>query len=173
MSAEREPRLKRLGLDASPVPFLPDTWYHCRRFFLRDGFASESLNGQSVAPVMGTLPDRDVGVLAVVTLPNFLLEISNDSAMAMRLSPVSPQCTQMQMQWLVRQDAVEGVDFHVENVMGFWRMTAEQDWKLCEDNQAGVNSSRYLPGPYAPDERGLEHFVQWYWKQTPIGGRII
>jgi Rieske 2Fe-2S family protein len=47
-------------------------------------------------------------------------------------------------------------------VAAFWRTTGEQDWKLCADNQAGVNSSRYQPGPYGPIEGECETFVQWY-----------
>jgi Rieske 2Fe-2S family protein len=72
----------------------------------------------------------------------------------------------VRVDWLVRADAREGVDYQVDRLAWFWRTTGEQDWKLCEDNQAGVNSRRYQPGPYAPDEhrdgRGTEQFVLWY-----------
>ena len=41
--------------------------------------------------------------------------------------------------------------------------TGEQDWKLAEDNQRGVNSSFYEPGPYAPEELGAASWVaDWY-----------
>ena len=65
----------------------------------------------------------------------------------------------------MRGDAREGVDYEVPRLTEFWRLTSEQDWKLCEDNQAGINSRYYEPGPYAPDERGVEHFVRWYLEQ--------
>jgi len=80
----------------------------------------------------------------------------------MRLAPVSLHVTRAEMEWLVAEDAVEGRDYEVTRVTEFWRLTAEQDWKLCEDNQAGVNSSRYQPGPYAPVEKGVAHFRDWY-----------
>jgi Rieske 2Fe-2S family protein len=150
------------GIDANPVPFLPGSWHHCRRFFLRDNFATESMDGKPVPPLIGSITDAAVGVLAVVALPNLLLEVSSDYAMLMRLAPISPQVTRADMEWLVTQDAVEGRDYEVSRVTEFWRLTAEQDWKLCEDNQAGINSGRYQPGPYTPVESGVAHFVDWY-----------
>lgn len=169
ISQDRREHLDRLGIDSSPVPFLPDRWCHSRRFFLRDRFITESMDGKSVAPLMGSLTDRNVGVLAVVGLPNLLLEVSGDYAMLMRISPVSAVGTRIEMDWLVHPEAIEGRDYDVERVTAFWRLTAEQDWKLCEDNQLGVNSRRYQPGPYAPDERGVKHFVQWYLRLNPSG----
>jgi len=165
IAAEQEAQLRLLGIETSTIPFLPDSWFHCRRFFFRNGFETESLDGRPVAPLMGTIPHRQSGVLAVVTLPNFLLEANGDYAMTMRFTPAGPSRTNVDVSWLVHEDASEGKNYDVERVTAFWRMTSEQDWKLCEDNQAGVNSSRYSPGPYSPDEAGVEHFVQWYSKQ--------
>jgi Rieske 2Fe-2S family protein len=34
---------------------------------------------------------------------------------------------------------------------------------VVQDNQRGIDSPAYEPGPYAPeDERGVEQFVAWY-----------
>ena len=85
--------------------------------------------------------------------------------MTLRLTPKSPQLTHAEVCWLVRSDANEGIDYNVERLTEFWRLTSEQDWVLCENNQRGVNSSKYVPGAYAPSEAGVEHFVQWYIKQ--------
>jgi len=56
-----------------------------------------------------------------------------------------------------------------------WRITCEQDCKLCEDNQLGVDSSSYESGPFAPDEIGAERFDQWYVNQyagfSPVAGQ--
>ena len=44
-----------------------------------------------------------------------------------------------------------------------WRITAEQDWELCEENSKGVNFSSYKPGPYLMDkEYGVNYFIEWY-----------
>jgi Rieske 2Fe-2S family protein len=123
------------------------------------------MDGNPVAPVMGTLPNAQTGVFAIVTLPNLLLEANRDYVMTLRLAPKAPQLTQAEVCWLVRSDAQEGVDYDVRRLTEFWRLTSEQDWVLCENNQKGVNSSKYIPGVYAPSEAGVEHFVQWYIEQ--------
>ena len=166
-TAARE-RLQSLGLPVEEVPFLPDSWYHYRRFFLRPDHLTESMDGKPVAPLMGSLPDRDTGVFAIVTLPNLLLEANGDYVMTLRLTPVAPQRTRAQVSWLVRGDAQAGIDYDLDRLTEFWRLTSEQDWTLCENNQRGVNSSKYIPGPYAPTEAGVEHFVQWYIKQVQV-----
>ena len=85
--------------------------------------------------------------------------------MLLRLAPLSPLSTRVDRYWLVNEGAVEDTDFRVDRLTEFWKLTAEQDWKLCEDNQAGIHSVEYRPGPYAPDEGGAAHFGQWYVEQ--------
>jgi Rieske 2Fe-2S family protein len=52
--------------------------------------------------------------------------------------------------------------------MAFWKVTGEQDWKLCEDTQAGVASRFYRPFVYAPVENGPGQFVEWYLQQVIV-----
>jgi phenylpropionate dioxygenase-like ring-hydroxylating dioxygenase large terminal subunit len=163
-AAQRE-RWVQAGLSLVDVGFAPDNGFHCSRYPMRPGFVSESLDGQPVAPLLGRLKDRDAGILAIVMFPNFWFEASSDYACSMRRTPISPTLCEVEATWLVHEDAVEGRDYDVERVTAFWRITGEQDWTLCENNQAGVNCSRYRPGPYALVEGGPETFVQWYLRQ--------
>jgi len=170
--ARARDRVERLGLPVEEIPFLPDTWYHYRRFFLRPGHVSESMDGAPVAPLMGSVPNRETGVFAIVTLPNLLLEASGDYLMTLRITPRTPQLTHAEVCWLVRADAKEGIDYDVQHLTEFWRLTAEQDWLLCENNQKGVNSSQYIPGAYAPTESGVEHFINWYLKHLQPNDQV-
>jgi phenylpropionate dioxygenase-like ring-hydroxylating dioxygenase large terminal subunit len=163
--AEQRERWAGAGLSLHNVDFSPENGFHCARYPMRRGFVSESLDGQPVAPLLGRLTDRDAGILAIVLFPNFWLEASSDYVCTMRRTPVSPTRCEVEATWLVHEDAVEGRDYNVERVTAFWRTTGEQDWTLCENNQAGVNCSRYQPGPYARVESGPETFVQWYLRQ--------
>jgi phenylpropionate dioxygenase-like ring-hydroxylating dioxygenase large terminal subunit len=158
----------RAGLSLLDIRFAPENGFHCSRYPMRPGFVSESLDGQPVAPLLGRLKDRDAGVLAIVMFPNFWFEASSDYVCSMRRTPISPTLCEVEASWLVHQDAVEGRDYDVERVTAFWRTTGEQDWTLCENNQAGVNCSRYRPGPYALSESGPDTFVQWYLRQLSI-----
>lgn len=165
--AERQARkeVEELGLPVEQIPFLPDTWYHYRRFFLRAAHVTESMDGLPVAPLMGSIPNRNTGVFAIVTLPNLLLEANGDYVMTLRLTPKSARVTHAEVCWLVRADAQEGIDYDVQRLTEFWRLTSEQDWVLCENNQKGVSASLYIPGIYAPSESGVEQFIDWYFSQ--------
>ena len=83
----------------------------------------------------------------------------------MRLTPVSASETRIDLSWLVDKNAVEGKDYTVDRLVEFWKITGEQDWKLCENNFSGIESSRYTPGPYAPVEADVVQFIDWYLKQ--------
>ena len=91
-----------------------------------------------------------------------MFEAVSDYAVAMQFLPVSATLTRIRMDWLVHPDAVEGRDYDVERVIAFWKATGEQDWKICEDNQRGINSKSYEPGPYSPTESGVADFVRTY-----------
>jgi glycine betaine catabolism A len=166
VTRERMAHWSNLGLETRTVDFTESTWHHVIRMPFRPGYVSQSLDGTAVAPKMGTLPERDAGALAIVIYPSFWFEASSDYAMIQRFLPVGPELTRVEINWLVHCDAREGIDYDVERVSAFWKATAEQDRKICEDNQAGVNSQRYRPGPYSTVEAEVEKFVHWYLSQV-------
>jgi len=65
--------------------------------------------------------------------------------------------------------AKEGVDYDVERLTDFWRITGEQDWQLCQNNFRGIESSHYMPGPYAPPESEVAGFISWYLQRLEEG----
>lgn len=141
-------------------------WYSANRTPLVDGWVSESMDGKQVAPLMGDYPSPDVGTLRMRTLPNFWNHSSCDHAVTTRLLPAGPQTTLATVIWLVDQNAVEGRDYHLEKLLPFWQLTSEQDWEICENQQRGVNSSAYKPGPYSTyKEYNVDGFVRWYLKK--------
>jgi Rieske 2Fe-2S family protein len=71
---------------------------------------------------------------------------------------------------LVRADAKAGVDYDVDKLTWLWRVTTEADKKITEDNQRGVNSRYYEPGPYAPMEANLRAYIDWYLAEVAAGG---
>jgi Rieske 2Fe-2S family protein len=47
-----------------------------------------------------------------------------------------------------------------------WDATNDQDRRLVEENQLGINSRAYQPGPYSETyEYGVIDFLQWYSEQ--------
>ncbi|MEZ5124396.1 MAG: SRPBCC family protein [Solirubrobacterales bacterium] len=67
-----------------------------------------------------------------------------------RRHPVDQDTTRLVSQWLVHEDAVEGVDYDVEALKGVFHVTNVEDCDLAELNQRGVNSHRFVPGPNSP-----------------------
>jgi Rieske 2Fe-2S family protein len=157
------------GLATFPDPE-HDLWYTCNRTALAEGFATESLDGARVAPLMGDYPDADVGVLRMRSLPNFWLHASCDHAVVTRMLPAGPRTTTMRSYWLVHQEAREGVDYHLDRLLPFWHLTNEQDWEICKWQQRGVESIGYEPGPLSQrKEYNVDAFIRWYLKAMRQG----
>jgi Rieske 2Fe-2S family protein len=115
---------------------------------------------------MGDYTDPDVGTLRMRTMPNFWNHSSCDHGVTTRLLPAGPRLTKARVLWLVDQDAVEGRDYSLDDLLPFWQLTSEQDWEICGNQQRGVESSAYRPGPYSRyKEYNVDRFVRWYLKK--------
>ncbi|HUS39781.1 MAG TPA: SRPBCC family protein [Pirellulales bacterium] len=156
------------GIDVSQVNVSSDmstSWYRANRTPLRPGFVTESLDGQPVAPAMGVFPDPDVGTCRITTFPNFWCHASGDHAVSTQIVPAGPAESHVTVTWLVDSAAAEGENYHLDRLLPFWQRTSEQDWELCERNQAGIQSTRHQPGPFSPLEANVEQFDEWYLEQ--------
>ena len=146
------------------APF-PDCglWFSANHTTLTEGYVSETMAGQRVAPLMGDYQDADVGTMRCRTMPNMWNHSSCDHVVSTRLLPTAANRTQARVMWLVHPDAEEGRDYELEKLMPFWQLTSEQDWELCEFAQTGISSRAYRPGPYSTHkEYNVDAFVRWY-----------
>ena len=76
--------------------------------------------------------------------------------------------------WLVNAEAVEGVDYSLDDLTKVWIATNDQDRRIIEENQLGVASPAFEPGPYnAKHEGGVIQFVDWYaaTMERALGGK--
>ncbi|MDQ1672506.1 MAG: hypothetical protein QOC98_1068 [Frankiaceae bacterium] len=170
--ADAHARWDTLGLTSDEVSFPDGAWFRISRFPLKEGFATESLDGRPLAPTMGSLPDADVGSLRIIGLPNLWAHANRDYAMTTRVTPVSAGETQVDVAFLVDRDAVEGVDYDPDAVAAVWKATSEEDWELCENNYAGICSRAYRPGPLSTvTENSVEAFLAWYDERR--GGSVV
>ncbi|MSU70617.1 MAG: aromatic ring-hydroxylating dioxygenase subunit alpha [Opitutaceae bacterium] len=132
------------------------------RLPIRPGYLTQSQGGQPVAPLLGDYTEYDGGITSFMHLPLIWYVVSNDHALLTRFTPISPLATEMELTWLVHEDAVEGRDYDPDQVTWLWKVTGEQDKTICENNQRGILSSRYVPGPYVTTEGSTNDFVNWY-----------
>jgi Rieske 2Fe-2S family protein len=154
-------RMAAAGLEVGPVE---GDWWQAMRFILNDGFKTMTLDGAfSVARLMCDVEGGDIGSLRWATEPHAFAHATADQVLMFQAMPTAPRETVVTAKWLVHKDAVEGVDYHVDQLAELWTRTNLQDRDLVENNQAGVNSPGYTPGPYSPEAEALAiRFVDWY-----------
>ena len=132
------------------------------RMPIKEGFLTESQDGRPVSTLMGKFREYDGGVTYIAfNYLNYLLA-SNDHAVLVRFTPISELVTDVEAIWLVDADAEEGVDYVPERVSWVWDVTLKQDAVITENNQAGILSSHYRPGPYSEQEMMNREFTRWY-----------
>ncbi len=117
-------------------------------FPLREGRKTFSLDGEWVCrkPLgCGFVPDYSTGY---VNVPFFAGPVYfADHGVQLDVTPLDKDHTRLVAQWFVHEDAVEGVDYDVEQLIGVFHVTNLEDGQLAELNQRGVRSFRFVPGP--------------------------
>ncbi len=168
-------RFRALGLDEGDVSSnMTGTFFRCHRTPVTEGFVTQSLDGKPVAPPMGEFKEHNVGTLRTTVFPNFWQHSNSDHAVAARLTPIAPDLAAVRGMWLVDRDAVEGKDYTLERLLPLWSLTNDQDWHICQNQQLGVSSSRYVPGPLSKlREPNVNHFLEWYLSQTAGASPVI
>ncbi len=154
-------RMAAAGLAVGPVE---GDWWQAMRFILNEGFASMTLDGAfGVKKLMCDIEGGDIGSLRWAIEPHSFAHATADQVLMFQAMPTAPQESVVTTKWLVHKDAVEGVDYHLDQLTDLWTRTNLQDRDLVENNQAGINSPGYRPGPYSPEAEALAiRFVDWY-----------
>jgi Rieske 2Fe-2S family protein len=73
--------------------------------------------------------------------------------------PVSVNQTKQKIQWFVRADATEGVDYATADVIGVLDQTAREDVAIIERNGRGAASRSYTPGPLSKTAEPINHLM--------------
>ena len=147
------------GLSHRPVA---GSWFEAGRYPLGDGAVSITADGRPA--VRRPLADfADTGTMRWALQPNCFNHLVADYGFLFQVLPTGPQETSVTARWIVHRDAVEGVDYDLANLIHVWMETSVQDKWLVENNQLGVCSSGYRPGPYSTvaEEKVLD-FIDWY-----------
>jgi Rieske 2Fe-2S family protein len=154
---------KMEGLDLICAP-VEGAWWQASRFALREGNVSMSVGGApSVKKPLCAINGGDIGSLRWSLEPNSFCHALGDFVFMFAAIPLAPEETLVIAKWLVHKDAEEGVDYRKDDLMRVWDETNLQDRDLVENNQRGVNSIGYRPGPYSPNSESLAlRFVDWY-----------
>ena len=129
------------------------------------GAVTGSEDGQGVAPLMGDFSEYNEGFTYIDVGPASFFLAYPDYGVLYLFIPRSSQKTDMEIVWLVRGDAEEGVDYELSRLIWMWDVTTIADKLIIDHNQQGVNSRYYQPGPYTPMEAYTQSFSTWYLEQ--------
>jgi Rieske 2Fe-2S family protein len=154
-------RMATVGLPVGPVE---GAWWQAMRFPVNDGAITLSMDGQPACKkLLCDTANGDIGTVRWALEPHSFMHATCDTVFMFSAMPTGPEETVVTSKWLVHKDAVEGVDYTVEGLTELWTKTNLQDLDLCENNQAGVNSLGYVPGPYCEEtEQLVMRFTNWY-----------
>ncbi|HTW29597.1 MAG TPA: aromatic ring-hydroxylating dioxygenase subunit alpha [Acetobacteraceae bacterium] len=170
LNARMEARTRALGVEVCSS----EQWQgseaggeavHAFRYALYDGVATGSPDGEPVAPLMGAFTGYDGGVTSIHLGPASFLVAYADHGVIYRFVPRGVETSEMELIWLVRGDAREGIDYDRERLTWLWRVTSEADKRIIEHTARGVRSRFYAPGPLAPMEHNERRYIEWYLRE--------
>lgn len=170
---------------AESDPEIAEHWRKCEAIGLPSRFAIDERGGQYRAARMPLLRDAisytisgrkavqmrlsdninmdRLGTLLLFHYPTTWNHVLSDHAITFRVLPLSATETAVTTKWLVHRDAVEGIDYRLDELIHVWTETNDQDRQIVEENARGIHSPAYRPGPYSQvHEGGVEQFVEWY-----------
>lgn len=132
------------------------------RYPLLKGFVTGSKDGKPVAPLLGDIRDYDGGATDIQIGPCTFFLAYCDHVVVYHFKPLSLDTVACDIAWLVNGDAQEGKDYQVDELIWLWDVTTIADKRIIENNQKGVNSQFYQPGPYTEMESFTRGFTDWY-----------
>ena len=121
--------------------------------------------------LLGNFKRPEGSGLSLWTHPNSWNHFLSDHIVTFAVFPLSVDRTLVRTKWLVAADAVEGVDYDLDNLTRVWTQTNAQDQSLAEGAYRGICSGGYMPGPLADEEYLVKQFLSWYSDQlteTPV-----
>ncbi|UJW76303.1 aromatic ring-hydroxylating oxygenase subunit alpha [Rhizobium sp. SL42] len=162
--AEHWLRCEAAGLP-STFKIDPSGQFRTARMPLIQEAESYTMSGKRAVrrPLSDDVSTSHIGTMLLFHYPSTWNHILVDHAISFRVTPLSAEETAVTTTWLVHKDAVEGVDYDLEELTHVWEMTNDQDRSIVEENAFGIRSPAYEPGPYSVEhEGGVMQFVDWY-----------
>lgn len=143
----------------------PTGQFRVARMPLIEGAESYTMSGQRAVkkPLSDDVTMSNIGTMLLFHYPTTWNHLLVDHAISFRVLPLNAEETAVTTKWLVHKDAVEGVDYNLEELTHVWTETNDQDRRIVEENAFGIHSPAYEPGPYSElHEGGVAQFVEWY-----------
>ena len=132
------------------------------RYALFDGYVTGSKNGKPIAPLIGDIKKFNAGGSDFNIGPVSFFLAYCDHVVGYVFTPTAQDKCQCDVYWMVHGDAIEGKDYDLENLTWLWDVTTKADERIVVNNQKGINSRKYQPGPFTKKESTEKRFIRWY-----------
>jgi len=126
------------------------------------GHVTGSQDGKPVAPLLGDIKDYDRGAHDFKIGPVLYGLAYSDHVVLYNFTPISVTESACEITWLVNESAEEGKDYDLDKLTWLWDVTTIADKTIIENNQKGVNSRFFNPGPFSTFENSTQRWVNWY-----------
>ncbi len=130
---------------------------------LRADAETWSTNGQALSQKFPDLTDEEIqrGQSYFVSLPSVFIAAHVDYMRSVRILPIGPEQTEIEVEWLFLPEALEDKNFGLENITEFAIQVMQEDAHASQINQAGIRSRKFEYGVLMPEEHYVKQFQDW------------
>jgi Rieske 2Fe-2S family protein len=130
---------------------------------LRAGAMTWSRDGNLTGTVFPGLSeqDRKTGQMYATSLPSAFIAAHIDYVRAVRVRPLSPEQTELRIEYLFAPEAMADLRFDLSNVVDFADLVMSEDAEICEVNQRGLRALPHGGGVLMPEEYRVHSLHEW------------
>ncbi len=130
---------------------------------LRAGAETWSTSGRACGETFAQLSAEEIrrGQSYFVSLPSVFIAAHVDYMRTVRVLPLGPESTELEVEWLFPPATLARADFDLEDVTGFARRVLQQDAAASETNQRGLHALPFEQGVLMPEEHYVKAFQDW------------
>ena len=134
---------------------------------LAEGKETWSKSGSPCAAYFPDLSEEEIarGHNYLETVPSGFIVGHVDYVRALRLRPLGPEITEIQVQWFFDAQSLADPDFDGSGVIEFGQKVVDEDGAVAELNQKGLRSIRHNHGALVPEEYAVHAFHGWVREQ--------
>ena len=135
---------------------------------LRQGARSWSLSGRATAQEFTGLSAEEIqrGQSYFVSLPSVFIAAHVDYMRSVRILPLGPEQTEIEVEWLFLPETLARDDFDLADITEFAIRVMQQDAEASELNQQGLHAHKFERGVLMPEEHHVKAFQDWVREQT-------
>jgi len=130
---------------------------------MRDGAMTWTLDGQPVGQLFPDLTEeeRRTGYHYVVNRPSMFIAAHVDYVRSVRLLPLGPEQTELQVEWLFPAATLEDPDANIQSAIEFTQTVMDEDAMVAELNQRGLHARSHEHGVLMAEEYDVADFQNW------------